>query len=149
MPSEFEFLVEGLTPDAEGSVDIQKRLFGNFETLAKLGSATAPLSNWMTSFGPARKLMDRFVGIAPERDLPTFQRETLVDWFDSRRPRAPNATAERKVVLYPDIYTNYVLTDRGKAAVRTLEALGVHVELSTPKESGRAPLSQGMIQTAT
>lgn len=149
MPSEFEFLVEGLTPDSEGSVDSQKRLFGNFETLAKMGSITAPLSNWVTSFGPARRLMDRFVGIAPERDLPSFQRETLVDWFDSRRPRAPNATAERKVVLYPDIYTNYVLTERGKAAVRTLEALGVHVELSAPKESGRAPLSQGMIQTAT
>ncbi|EMA40480.1 LUD domain-containing protein [Halococcus hamelinensis] len=148
-PSEFEFLVEGLTPDAEGTVDVQKRFFGNFETLAKLGSATAPLSNWVTSFGLARKAMDRFLGVAPERDLPTFQRGTLVDWFDSRRPRAPNATANRSVVLYPDVYTNYVLVERGKAAVRTLEALGVHVELCPPVESGRAPLSQGMIATAT
>jgi Fe-S oxidoreductase len=51
-------------------------------------------------------------------------------------------------VLYPDAYTNHVLVDRGKAAVRTLEALGVEVELAPCHESGRAPLSQGMIETA-
>ncbi|WP_049935452.1 LUD domain-containing protein [Haloplanus natans] len=148
-PSEFEFLVEGLTPDAEGTVSPQKRFFGNFGTLAKLGSATAPVSNWVAQLGPVRTLMDRYLGVAPDRDLPQFERETLVDWFESRRPRAPNATADRAVVLYPDAYTNYVLTDRGKAAVRTLEALGVHVELGSPIESGRAPLSQGMVRTAT
>ncbi|WP_458187015.1 LUD domain-containing protein [Haladaptatus sp. NG-WS-4] len=149
-PGKFDFLVEGLTPDAEsGGLDIQKRVFGNFETLAKLGSATAPLSNWLVDLGPVRTAMDRYLGIDRRRDLPTFERDTLVDWFESRRPRAPNVTADRKVVLYPDTYTNYVLVDRGKAAVRTLEALGVHVELAAPAESGRAPLSQGMIATAT
>ncbi|MUW13391.1 (4Fe-4S)-binding protein [Halorubrum sp. CBA1125] len=147
-PSEFEFLVEGLTPDAEGTVSLQKRLFGNFDTLAKIGSATAPLSNWTTRLGPVRSLMDRFLGVAPDRDLPEFERTTLVDWFDAREPTAPNADADRKVVLYPDAYTNYVLVERGKAAVRTLEALGAHVELAAPIESGRAPLSQGMIATA-
>ena len=148
-PSEFAFLVEGLTPDAEGRVSPQKRLFGNFGTLAKLGSATAPLSNWALASSPVRSLLDRYLGVAPERDLPEFRRETLVDWFDDRRPRAPNASATRTVVLYPDTYTNYVRVERGKAAVRTLEALGAHVELASPIESGRAPLSQGMVDTAT
>jgi len=148
-PAEFDFLVEGLTPDAEGSVPLRSRFFGNFGTLAKLGSRCAPLSNWMTDSGIVRSLMDRYLGVAPERDLPEFQRETLVDWFESHRPHTPNASPTRKVVLYPDSYTNHVLVDRGKAAIRTLEALGVHVELSTPIESGRAPLSQGMIRTAT
>ncbi|WP_435102856.1 LUD domain-containing protein [Halarchaeum sp. P4] len=148
-PSEFEFLVEGLTPDAEDSVDPQKRLFGNFGTLAELGSKTAPLSNWLADLGPVRSLMDEYLGVAPDRDLPEFQRETLEEWFESRTPRAPNADATRKVVLYPDAYTNYVLTERGKAAVRVLEALGAHVELASPIESGRAPVSQGMVDTAT
>ncbi|MFO7925256.1 MAG: LUD domain-containing protein [Halobacteriota archaeon] len=148
-PGEFEFLVEGLTPDSEGTVDLQKRFFGNFDTVATLGSATAPLSNWLADLGPVRTLMDRVFGIAPERDLPEFKRETLTGWFANRDSTIPEATAERTVVLYPDAYTNYVLTGRGKATVLTLESLGAHVELARPIESGRAPLSQGMIQTAT
>ncbi|MFC6872217.1 LUD domain-containing protein [Halobellus marinus] len=148
-PSTFDSLVEGLTPDADpGGVGIQKRLFGNFGTLARLGSATAPLSNWLADAGPVRAVMDRFLGVDRRRDLPTFERETLVEWFENRERRTSLAHADRSAVLYPDAYTNHVLVDRGKAAVRTLEALGVDVELAPCHESGRAPLSQGMIETA-
>ncbi|MFC6906462.1 LUD domain-containing protein [Halalkalicoccus tibetensis] len=147
-PSEFEFLVEGLTPDAEsGGVPLQKRFFGNFGTVAKLGSATAPVSNWLAELPPSRWAMERVLGIDRRRDLPTFAGETLSEWFLAHEGLAP-AEAEREVVLYPDTYTNYVSPERGKAAVRTLEALGVRVLLPDLPESGRAPLSQGMLSTA-
>ncbi|MFB6106626.1 MAG: LUD domain-containing protein [Halobacteriaceae archaeon] len=147
--SDLDFLVEGLTPDEEpGGVDLQKRFFGNFETLAKLGSATAPLSNWVADLDISRRLMERFLGIDRRRDLPAFQRETLADWYADHRPHPNAGTGDRSVVLFPDVYTNYVQVERGKAAVRVLEALGADVELAPPMESGRAPLSQGMIATA-
>ncbi len=146
---QFEFLVEGLTPDAEaGGIDIQKRLFGNYETLAKLGSATAPVSNWLAGLDPVRSLMERTVGVDSRRELPEFERETLRDWYDDRGPQVAATDADREVVLYPDTYTNYVDVDRGKAAVTVLEALDVHVRIPDVGESGRAPLSQGMIATA-
>jgi Fe-S oxidoreductase len=56
--------------------------------------------------------------------------------------------ADREVVLYPDVYTNHAMVERGKAAVRALEALGVHVRVPEVPSSGRAPLSQGMVATA-
>ncbi|WP_265110405.1 LUD domain-containing protein [Halosolutus halophilus] len=147
--SRFEFVYEELVPDDEpGGVDLQKRLFGNYETLAKLGSATAPVSNWLASLGPARTLLERVAGIDSRRPLPEFERETLRDWYDNRGSRTESADADREVVLYPDTYTNYVDVDRGKAAVRVLEALDVHVRIPDVGESGRAPLSQGMIATA-
>lgn len=143
----FDFFVEGLTPDEEpGTLDVQKRLFGNFRTVARLGSATAPLSNRVSDLGPVRAAMEQLFGVDARRDLPTFQRETLIDWFAARESPENDG---RTVVLYPDTYTNYVLVNRGKATVRVLEALGAQVELATPQESGRAPLSQGIIQTAT
>ena len=143
-----EWLVEGLTPDAEPSgVDVQKRLFGNFGTVARLGSATAPLSNWVADTDVARALAERFVGIDRRRDLPQFQRETFREWVSARDGLAL-ADAERTVVLFPDLYTNHVQVERGKAAVRTLEALGVAVQVPDVTASGRAPLSQGMIATA-
>jgi Fe-S oxidoreductase len=55
----------------------------------------------------------------------------------------------REAVLYPDLYTDHVLVERGVAAVRALEALGVRVHVPETPESGRAPLSQGMVETAT
>ncbi|THE62855.1 4Fe-4S dicluster domain-containing protein [Salinadaptatus halalkaliphilus] len=158
----YDFLVDGLTPDAEsGGIDLGKRFFGNIGTAAKLASATAPVSNWLSQADPVRAGLERTLGIDRRRDLPTFQRESLVDWFERRggpetsRRRAQRANEsgagaalDREAVLYPDVYTNYVDTDRGKAAVRTLEALGIPVRVPALPESGRAPLSQGMVATA-
>ncbi|MFW5934298.1 MAG: LUD domain-containing protein [Halolamina sp.] len=145
----FDFLVEGLTPDAEpGGGDPQKRLFGNFGTLAKLGSTFAPLSNWVARTDTAGALLERTLGVDRRRELPEFERETLVEWFERRGPRVSRDAARRQVALYPDAYTNYVRTERGKAAVRVLEALDVRVDVPAAGESGRAPLSQGMVATA-
>ncbi|WP_254546865.1 LUD domain-containing protein [Halomarina pelagica] len=148
--AELDWLVEGLTPDAEpGGMDLGKRFFGNFGTVARLGSATAPLSNWVANAGPARALAERVLGIDRRRDLPRFERQTLRAWFDARGGAAvPAGDADREAVLYADPYTDHVQVDRGKAAVRVLEALGVHVRIPEVPESGRAPLSQGMVATA-
>ncbi|RYJ13943.1 (4Fe-4S)-binding protein [Halogeometricum borinquense] len=148
---ELDWLVEGLTPDEEpGGVDLQKRFFGNFETAAKIGSAFAPLSNWVADTGVARTLLEKTIGVDSRRELPEFQRETLCDWFESRDSAVASGgdKPSRRVVLYPDVYTNHVQVERGKAAVRALEALGVEVVVPDVASSGRAPLSQGMISTA-
>ncbi|KZX46677.1 LUD domain-containing protein [Haloarcula hispanica] len=143
-----EWLVDGLTPDEEDDgAPLQKRFFGNFETVAKLGSATAPVSNWLADTTVAQQAMARILGIDPRRDLPTFERETLVDWAAARDSQVTNP--ERRAVLYPDLYTNHVQVERGKAAVKVLESLGVDVVVPPVPSSGRAPLSQGMVATAT
>jgi len=148
-PDSFDFLVDGLTPDEEpAGLDIQKRVFGNIGTAAKLGSATAPVSNWLADTAPARWALERVAGIDRRRELPTFSRESFREWFADRGPALSADEATRAVALYPDVYTNYVSPERGRAAVRALEALDVHVRVPDVGESGRAPLSQGMISTA-
>ena len=145
---DFDFLVEGLTPDDEPSgLDLQKRLFGNIETVAKAGSAFPRLSNAAADLGPVRSLLDRVAGVDPRRDLPAFATETFAEWYGARGAMVDDP--RRDVVLYPDLYTNYFDPDRGKAAVRVLEALGCRVHVPPVPESGRAPLSQGMVDTAT
>ncbi|MFB6282107.1 MAG: LUD domain-containing protein [Haloferacaceae archaeon] len=140
------FLVEGLTPDEEpGGIDPAKRLFGNADAVARAAGAAAPVSNWLADLSPVRRVAERLVGLDRRRELPTFERETLVEWAADREPPADPV---REAVLYPDLYTNRMLVDRGRAAVRTLEALGVDVRVPAAPESGRAPLSQGMIASA-
>jgi iron-sulfur cluster protein len=146
-PGSMDFLVDGLAPDAEPTgLDIQKRVFGNIETLAKLGSLTPGLANAALGSDLVQGLMERVAGIDSRRQLPTLADETLVEWAAANH--APDPDSDREVVLYPDLYTNYFSPERGKAAVRVLEALGASVRVPSAPESGRAPLSQGMIDTA-
>ena len=146
----FDALVDGLRPDGEGEgVSLRQRLFAHFETFAKIGSATAPVSNWINRQRPTRMLLDRLLGVDRRRALPEFSRESLRKWF--RRRDGSDSVRDGsgpRALLYPDPYTNYVHVERGRAAVRALEALGVQVEIPAVPGSGRAPLSQGMVASA-
>ena len=149
-PGQTDWMFEELVPDEEpAGLDLGTRLVGNYETLAKWGSRTAPLANRLAGAGPVRAIAERVAGVDRRRDLPEFAGEPLVDWFERRGgARVPADEADREAVLYPDTATNYVDVDRGKAAVRALEALDVHVRVPDLPGSGRPPLSQGMIATA-
>jgi len=141
---------EELVPDEEpGGLDLGTRLVGNYATLAEWGSRTAPIANRLANAEPVRAVLERVAGIDHRRELPAFADESLVDWFETRGGPAVSAgAATREAVVYPDTATNYVDVDRGKATVRALEALGVHVRVPGLPGSGRPPLSQGMVSTA-
>ena len=69
-------------------VTLQDRFLGNTELVGRLGSLTAPISNWMNAVWVNRKFMEMAVGIHARRNLPAFHRETFSRWFDGRRPVA-------------------------------------------------------------
>jgi len=130
-------------------VGLRERLFGNVDTLSKIGSTLAPLSNVGPKLPGSRLIMEKVAGIAPERTLPSFERESLQEWFAKRGSRVDPREADRKVLLFPDTYTNYNYTRPGKAAVRVLESAGVHVEIPDDvAPSGRAAFSVGMLDAA-
>jgi len=130
----------------EHGIDLRTRLLGNFEKLAPLGSRLAPLSNIPGKLPGAGVLAEKVLGIAKERELPTFESESLRDWFDARGgARVPRAEADRDVLLFPDVYTTYTNPEAGKAAVRVLEATNCHVEIPDVAGSGRPPHSKGML----
>jgi len=128
---------------------LRERLFADIDTASRLGSALAPLSNLAAELPGARRVMEATLGIARERELPTFTGESLVDWFDERGPRVPEREAEEKVVLFADPYTNYSYPAPGRAAVEVLEAAGVHVQVPGDlPASGRAAFSMGFLDKA-
>jgi Fe-S oxidoreductase len=135
--------------EREGA-SIRDRIFANVEPLSRLGSALAPLSNLGTRLPGSRLLLEKTLGIARDRTLPTFHRESFADWFDDRGgPAVPEADAERRALLFPDTYTNYSHPAAGRAAVRVLEAAGVHVRLPEGvSDSGRPAHSKGFVDRA-
>jgi FAD/FMN-containing dehydrogenase/Fe-S oxidoreductase len=129
---------------------LRDKLFANIDALNALGSALAPLSNWAAKLPGSRTLMEKTIGIARERSLPTFHRESLVDWFDARGgARVSEHEADHTALLFPDSYTTYNAPAAGKAAVEVLEAANVHVEIPDDVTgSGRPPFSKGFLDLA-
>ncbi len=103
---------------------LRSRIFGGIRTLNKLGSAAAPLSNHA---GPARRLMERFLGITANRPLPRFQRQNLVRWHRKR----PTGDAPRgEVTFLADSFTTYTEPAIGQAAIELLTLAGYRVTLA-------------------
>ncbi|TKX45991.1 FAD-binding and (Fe-S)-binding domain-containing protein [Halorubrum sp. ARQ200] len=133
----------------EHGVDLRTRLLGRFESLAPLASRFAPLSNLPNKIPGSGLLAEKALGIARERDLPTFRSETLVDWFEARGGAGvPRDEAAREVLLFPDVYTTYTNPGAGKAAVRVLEAADCHVRIPDVDGSGRPPHSKGLLDVS-
>ncbi|QCJ45618.1 FAD-binding and (Fe-S)-binding domain-containing protein [Haloprofundus sp. MHR1] len=129
---------------------LRDRLFANVASLSALGSRFAPLSNWATKVPGARTVLEKTVGIASDRTLPTFHAQPFGAWFESRGgSRVSESQATRKALLVPDTYTNFNHPEAGKAAVRVLEAAGVHVRVpSDVADSGRPAFSKGFLDEA-
>jgi Fe-S oxidoreductase len=124
-------------------------MFANVETLYSLGSTFAPVSNWASKLPGSSLLMEKTLGIARERDFPTFTRATLKKWDRTRTPPVTETDADRKALVIADPYTNYTQPEVGKAAIRTLEAAGVHVEIpDAVTDSGRPAHSKSMLDLA-
>ncbi len=132
----------------EGS-SLRDWLFAHIDTVSMLGSRFAPISNWGQQLPGARVLLEKSVGIARNRTLPSFTATPFSTWMNERSPRVSLDDATHKVLLFPDTYTEYSDPEIGKAAVRVLESLGCHVDVvSNVKSSGRAPYSKGFLDEA-
>ena len=126
----------------------RERLFANVHRVSKVGSVLAPLSNAAQSVPGSGWLAEKTLGIARERSLPHFERETFGKWFADHDPAVSETDATRRALLVPDTYNHYSDPAVLRAAVRVLEAAGVHVDVSDVGPTGRAAHSQGFLDTA-
>ena len=109
----------------------------------RLASRMPGLANRVMA-GRLAPALKRVGGIAPERDLPSVARESLVRWM-----RKNPASGGERVVLWPDTFTNYFSPSVGIAAVRVLRAAGFDPVL--PKGSvccGLTWVSTGQLSVA-
>jgi FAD/FMN-containing dehydrogenase/Fe-S oxidoreductase len=91
------------------------------------------------------RLVKRAAGIAPERALPRFAPVTFRWWFEHRRRRAGG----RRVLLFPDTFTDFFHPEVGVAAVEALESAGYGVELPARRLCcGRPLYDHGMLDLA-
>jgi glycerol-3-phosphate dehydrogenase subunit C len=127
-------------------VTLQDRFLGNTELVGRLGSLTAPLSNWASSLSPHRALMQAVVGIHKDRQLPPFHRETFSAWFDRRKPAIGEPRA--RVALFATCSVEFNDRATGRAAVAVLQRNRVDVSLPAQRCCGMPYLDGGAVKEA-
>ncbi|MSP39745.1 MAG: FAD-binding oxidoreductase [Deltaproteobacteria bacterium] len=125
---------------------LRNRMFGAIETLNRIGSALAPVSNWIVNSAPNRWLMEVLTGIDRRRPLPQFASESFGDWFVKHKVAGDGANGD--VVLFHDTFNNYNTPNVAIAATRFLEKSGYRVLLVDKKCCGRPMISKGMLSQA-
>ena len=117
------------------------------DRFAALGSATAPVSNWLLRNRPFRALLEHVTGLDRRRTLPRFARRTFTRQFQIARP-TPKQPVRHKVVFFYDVYANYNAPHLGMAAVERLEAAGCEVVVPKQKPSGYPFFAYGDLKRA-
>ena len=142
----------------------QDRVLGNTALVGKLGSWTAPLSNWANELRVHRAFLQAVAGIHKDRRLPGFHRETFSSWFRrshgrrapglSPRPprsddaRSPDAQTTHKLAFFATCTVEYNEPAIGRAAVRVLERNGADVSMPAQRCCGMPYLDGGAMDEA-
>ena len=93
---------------------------------ARIANHAPWLANFATQTPGLSAIAKGVAGIAQPRRIPRFSRQNFSDWFNARSD-APRTG--KRVMLWPDTFTNSFRAPTGIAATRALEALGYQVTL--------------------
>ena len=126
---------------------LRSRVFGAIRLLNRVGAATAPLSNAPARVPVLRRALDDRLGIAAQRPLPRFQRDTLLRWF-ARRATPAGPFPRGEVVFLADSFTTFTEPAVGQDCVELLERAGWRVHLHSRGCCGRSSLSKGLLTQA-
>ncbi len=134
----------------ERGISLADKLLGNPDLLGKLGSATAPLSNWGNRMAVGRLLMEKTVGIHRRKRLPDFARQTFYAWFKKNRKHYTlrTETPTDKVVLFHTCFGNYNNPELAKETVFVLWKNNVHIEVPKLNCCGMPAMESGNLDFA-
>src|SRR5207245_10014685 len=129
------------------------------DLLGGIGCPFPRMANAALEFAPVRTLMEKAIGLSAKRSLPKYASERFDRWFAKRAVAAiidrgykktpANDRGYKDVILWDDTFVRYNEPHIGIAAVKVLEALGLHVPLARGRKCcGRPAFSQGNLDTA-
>src|SRR5437764_13125659 len=125
---------------------LQAYAFGLIHVWAQLAQFSPTLVNFTNRAPITSTMAKKFIGIVPQRRIPSFARQSFKAWFKQRNhdvaggddpgligsaQRAAAAVNARgynnRIILWPDTFNNFFHPETAKAAVEVLEHAGFHV----------------------
>jgi len=133
--------------------------FGLIERWTRIASRIPRMANFLSQAPGSRHLLQKVLGLAPQRQLPRLSPVTFSQWAQRYRSSifmeesglnsAPPLPKGRQVVLWVDTFNNYFHPETCRAALEVLEAAGFTVMCSRrPLCCGRPLYDFGMLENA-
>jgi len=131
--------------------------FAMIEHWARLGSLIPGVVNLLSQVAGSRRLLQKILGLAPQRQLPQLASMSFRQWVRRHRrsifEKNGNVVAEpskaRNVLLWVDTFNNYFHPETCQAALEVLEDAGFTVTCSRrPLCCGRPLYDFGMLERA-
>jgi FAD/FMN-containing dehydrogenase/Fe-S oxidoreductase len=114
-----------------------------------LGARAPRLANRLLTAPVLAAVGRRVAGIDPRRPMPVLAPSTLRAWWRHRPAPGPVAGPGRRVLLWPDTFTDHFTPTVGEAAAQVLERAGYRVDLpDEPLCCGLTWISTGQLTTA-
>jgi Fe-S oxidoreductase len=112
------------------------------------------LANAVMGFAPTRRLVAFLAGIAGERGIPAIAPRTFASTAVPGPPAVQGTAVEpggglRRVVVWPDTFTNHLAPEVGHAALRVLAAAGFEAMVpASPMCCGLTAITTGQLDRA-
>jgi Fe-S oxidoreductase len=125
---------------------LSSAFFGRLHEVARLASYAPSLANAFSHVPIFDSFAKSALGVHPARTLPRFAPVTFRRLFEQRPARQ---ASDRKVILFPDTFSNFFEPHVAIAAVNVLERAGFQV-IVPPRDicCGRPLYDQGMLDRA-
>ncbi len=119
------------------------KLFGiNTSKYAKIAYLSPTLANFIAN----RKITKSFLGIAKERTIPKYAKQTFRDWIKKQKPNKKETL--KSIYLFIDEFTNLYDVQVGIDTYNLLQKLNYNILVTNHTESGRAQISKGFLAEA-
>jgi FAD/FMN-containing dehydrogenase/Fe-S oxidoreductase len=131
-----------------GKTPLKATFFGQVRRSSQLAAIAPGLANFVNKLPPVRAVLNRLLGVSPQRTLPTYSPSLYRWWSQNAAKTNRNAGSGKRVVLYADCFTTYNDSAIGQAAVKVLQACGYKVDIPSVGCCGRAMMSTGLLDAA-
>ncbi len=127
-----------------GSPDMRSQIMAQVRLINRVGSMMPGLANSVGSSKLTRVVINRVLGIAPERSLPKYSKERV----SVRAHDKPPSCSRPIVGIFRDCFTGLQETSIVNAARDVLSSLGYEAVLIRSGCCGRPAISMGMLEQA-
>jgi Fe-S oxidoreductase len=135
---------------AQRGIAFRERIIAELPRYAPFAATFASAANLRNKVPALRRLFDRKLGFAEERNLPAWRTDPFRD--EEARPYAKIGSVMRNVVLFADTFNRYFEPDNLRAALRIIASAGWRPLMprhdGRPLCCGRTYLAAGLIDKA-